>query len=648
MNEEHAQYYSNYKTVNRLLRPKFPSDMTKDAILTSIHAGAEQVAELKAWNDRFLNETIYQRRPESISSKEKTELSELADVLFQNGRGVDTGVAYRIHNLLDSYAIAHGDLNLHIRELYYQGLVLNYFHLYRTELNINLQGDKIHHYFSEGASYLKDYETIPSEETRAFILRCLGNRKYGCPAIKGTNDWQHPHDMAEGYPVYMKIFNEAMAVFQSEKYQKMNPDLPWNTYQYAMHFDRTIYLQSARDDRLREEMPELYNDIVKGVLESAEYVYRHQEQIAKLKHQTVGARTRYVYAAAQYHAGRISVSELLDIILGSIADADEGDYSANGIASNLNLSVYAKAYFDVSPKEVQQAIQPRIQEILDRSYRYLINYPSDDSINPKLAKVTAELTRERISQDKEFRNHMMNYLLVCHAPTCVHSQMVAILTKAMMGRLIQVNPSTLVGILDTMSTEEVIRRREEIVQRAYHCGLYHDIGKSDVLNYITIYGRRLLDEEFEAIQYHPVMGYYILNDFEDLWEESEVALRHHLFYNEKGGYPRRCPPCPPSIKMLVNIVAVADSMDAATDDIGRSYAVSKQFSTLIQELRDGSGVRYCPEVVALFDNSGFSDELERILIQNRREIYYTVYRSIDGKDADRLILSDSMSGRHVK
>ncbi len=640
MNEAYTQYLSNFKTVNRLVRPKFRSDMTRDEILASIHAGAEQVAALKAWNDRFLSEAIYRRDPETISGAEKEDLLELADLLFQNGRSLDAGVAYRIHNLLDAYAIAHKDLDLHIRELYHQGLVLHSFHMYRSELSINLQGEMIHRYFSEGASYLKDYETITSEQTRAFILRCLGNRKYGVPAIKGSNNWQHPNNVAAGYPLYMKFFGEAMAVFQSEKYQKMNPSLPWNTYQYAMHFDRTVYLQAARDGTCREKNPELYSDIVKGVLESAEYVYHHQEQIAKLKHQAVGSRTRYVYAAARYHAGKIGAAELLDTILDSVAEGDESDYSANGITRNFNLSVYAKAYFDLSPKEVQQAFQPRVQAVLDRIYRYLVNYPSDSSIDPKLARKMTELTQERISRDTSFRDHMMNYLLVCHAPTWVHSQMVAILTKAMTEQMIRVNPAALIGVLGTGSAEEVVRRAGEIADCAYRCGLYHDIGKSDVLNYITIYGRRLLDEEFEAIQYHPVMSYFILNKFVDFWAESEVSLRHHLFYNEKGGYPKNCPPCPPSVKMLVNLVTVADSMDAATDNVGRSYAASKEFPVLLQELRDGSGARYCPEVVALFDNGAFSAELEHALTQNRREIYYAVYRPVDTQDGRKLIPSE--------
>ncbi len=614
--------------------------MSKDDILTSIHAGAEQVSELKAWNDSFLNEAIYNRKPETITEEDKADLIELADKLFQNGRGLDMGVSYRIHSLLDSYAVMKNDLDLHIRELYYQGLVLNSFHLYRAVMGINLQGERIYRYFCEGASYLKDYEKFESEETRAFILRCLGNRKYGCPEIKGTNDWQNVRDPAVGYPRYMEIFSEAMEVFQSEKYRKMNPDLPWNTYLYAMHFDRTVYLQSARSEKLQEDMPELYDYVVKGVLESAEYIYRHQEQTAKLRNQAVGARTQYVYAAARYHAGLIDIAELIDIILGCAEGADETDYSAEGIVKNLNMPVYAKTYYDSSSKELPQALKTRINAAMKHVFHYLADYPSDGSLYPKLTKVTAELTRERVTKEKDFRNHIMNYMLVCHAPTCVHSRMVAILAKAITEQLIRMNPKALVGVLGMASEDEVMLRRNEIADRAYQCGLYHDLGKSDVLTYITIYGRRLLDEEFEAIQYHPVMSCYILSNYEDLRIEAEVALRHHLFYNEKGGYPKDCPACPPSVKMLVNIVTVADSMDAATDDIGRSYSASKQFATLIKELRDGSGVRYCPEVVELFDNGEFYAELEHTLEQNRHEVYYSTYRSIDGHDVEKLIPSE--------
>ena len=46
-----------------------------------------------------------------------------------------------------------------------------------------------------------------------------------------------------------------------------------------------------------------------------------------------------------------------------------------------------------------------------------------------------------------------------------------------------------------------------IRDRAYECGLYHDVGKSYVFMYIGNNYRRLLDEEFTCIQWHTAVSY---------------------------------------------------------------------------------------------------------------------------------------------
>ncbi len=250
----------------------------------------------------------------------------------------------------------------------------------------------------------------------------------------------------------MEIFNDAMKVFKSEKYRRLNPSLPWETYRYTMHFDRTVYLQAARDSGIRTKMPDLYQQIVMGVLESAEYVYHHQEHLAKIKNQTISAKTQYVYAAAQYHAGRIG------ILLNCAVSADEKDYTDGGITKNLNLPVYAKTYFDMAPPDVKSEFQPRIDDVLKHIYRYLVGYPADDSINPSWQRVWLSLRARGLQRKKNSAVTMMNYLLVCHALTCVHSQMVAILTQSITKQLIRVNSAALVGVIGTISEEEVVRR----------------------------------------------------------------------------------------------------------------------------------------------------------------------------------------------
>lgn len=114
-------------------------------------------------------------------------------------------------------------------------------------------------------------------------------------------------------------------------------------------------------------------------------------------------------------------------------------------------------------------------------------------------------------------------------------------------------------------------RKPELLQTAYECGLYHDVGKSAVIMYIDTNSRSLLEEEFCCIQSHPVIGCSLLRDAGYEEHLAPAALYHHCFYNGQGGYPRDVPPCPQDIKGIVDVLTVADALDAATDDIGRCY-----------------------------------------------------------------------------
>ena len=170
-------------------------------------------------------------------------------------------------------------------------------------------------------------------------------------------------------------------------------------------------------------------------------------------------------------------------------------------------------------------------------------------------------------------------------------------------------------------------RREELCQTAYECGLYHDLGKCAVLMYIDNNARRLLDEEFFCIQSHPRTGADILNRMGCGRTLALAALYHHCYYNGKGGYPNDVSSCPPEIKGIVDALSVADSLDAATDNIGRCYNLAKPFRTLLEELRAQSGTRYAPNVVALFEDERFCQQLAENTDAERKRVYLQVYHA---------------------
>lgn len=106
-----------------------------------------------------------------------------------------------------------------------------------------------------------------------------------------------------------------------------------------------------------------------------------------------------------------------------------------------------------------------------------------------------------------------------------------------------------------------------------------------------------------------------------------AALYHHCYYNGKGGYPNDVPSCPPEIKGIVDALSVADSLDAATDNIGRCYNLAKPFRTLLEELRAQSDTRYAPNVVALFEDERFCQQLAENTDAERKRVYLQLYHA---------------------
>lgn len=368
---------------------------------------------------------------------------------------------------------------------------------------------------------------------------------------------------------YLERFRLAMDIIQSAHYHALDPEFPWESYIYSMHMDRMTLLTHLR----QEEDPE----VARQVLESA----------------------------------------------GSVA---QDDYSAEAINRKLVLAAYLSVYAERLDEAGAQRYRATVEQVRRSAYQYLEQMPA--SQYPRVVNSAAwELSKISTSSDETANRRMLGSILAGHKPTYVHSLMVAELTRALLQRQIETRPETLVGLLGCRSAAEVQARREELCQTAYECGLYHDLGKCAVLMYIDNNARRLLDEEFFCIQSHPRTGADILNRMGCGRTLALAALYHHCYYNGKGGYPNDVPSCPPEIKGIVDALSVADSLDAATDNIGRCYNLAKPFRTLLGELRAQSGTRYAPNVVALFEDERFCQQLAENTDAERKRVYLQVYHA---------------------
>lgn len=607
MEHLYQRYVDNLIEAYGLIKPGFKPNMTEEQFLQAIRENATRIYEIHTNNNQILNEVLFSKKADTLTEEEVSQLSELAEALFHFNRSLDTGIAYRIHQLIYTYAQYHEDIDLMIRELYYQGITLFYLNIKDDSQKVDLFHKQIGEYFRMGASYLERYEELKNPQTRNYILRCLGNIKYG---LSNSQD-----DDSDYWTAYMKCFNKAMEVFESPHYRQMNPEIPWDSYVYTMHYDRTKFLSALRD----KDDP----DIAQGVMYSADYIYHHQEQISKTSGRSVGVRTLYVHITARYHMGLATIQELMDTLFELCESADIHDFSGDNIWTLLSTPEYLTRYARCLSREEHQAIQSRLDLAMEKQKEYLFLLPNNEyglQVSQAVQRIAMYLSR----QDITFSHRLLDYILACHPPTFVHSRMVALLTRWFCARLVQVNPELLSGTFGFDEVDEPSGNLEQLLELAYESGLYHDLGKCMLLNYVGCYSRNLLDEEFACIKLHPFLGCNLLKALQ-MDDMAKIAYCHHRSYDGRRGYPNSDEDCPVRDRLIADIVTVVDALDAGTDNIGRCYAAAKDYEKLVGELQSGKNTMYDPEIVRLFDDPGFYEETKQFLKENRKRVYLEVY-----------------------
>ena len=135
----------------------------------------------------------------------------------------------------------------------------------------------------------------------------------------------------------------------------------------------------------------------------------------------------------------------------------------------------------------------------------------------------------------------------------------------------------------------------ERAERLHLTGLLHDIGKIGVPDQVLNKPGRLDDDERDAIQQHPEIGYEILRSIPSLEDVLPGVLHHHECLDGTG-YPHGL--CGEEIPLDARILSVADAFDAMTSD--RPYRSGMQVSRAVGILTEGAGQQWDPEIVAVF------------------------------------------------
>ncbi len=126
---------------------------------------------------------------------------------------------------------------------------------------------------------------------------------------------------------------------------------------------------------------------------------------------------------------------------------------------------------------------------------------------------------------------------------------------------------------------------------------FHDIGKLAIPPEILNKVGKLSEDEWKIIKMHTTLGAEMMrnHELEIVREAAFIVEEHHERYDGKG-YPYGL--MGEEISLEASIISVVDAFDAMTTN--RIYRGAMSFEEAIQEMKDGRGTQFHPEVLDEF------------------------------------------------
>ncbi len=612
MKEYQLSYIENLKQV--ILLSDTASDLGLDAehFLRARQEKRGRIRVLVEENTVLLRKHLFPLLDDitTASAEDIAALEEFANALMPNNQ--DVPLAYAIHNALIVYARHYRLRDMLIRELYNTAMTL--FHL-----NSLIEVTDPHRYrwkmqmlFGEAAAYIKNYDEIEDPEIRGYIHRSMGNLALGYNT--GT---------LENGEKKMQILRRSLQILTDPVYQQKTPSLPWETYIYKSHQERTTGLSFLRTGMASPQ-------ITREVMESAEYVWEKQQEMSRRTGRPLSTRWRVTYNTAQYHCGILTLRQLLMIMEELYMQRDVSDFTDEGNYTNLFLPTMYAEYLSKDSR-----YKAAKKEVLGHMYRMMLRYVR--SVPPE--KMTFYFVRNLMNTFLNFieypdgiqQRDFLLQLAVCRNPeTFVYLQMTASVSRMILNRIIDRKPELLIGVLGCGNTDDVLASREKLAQLAYDSGMFHNIGQLNFTRMTTMAGRNWLKEEQELFHYHVQIGANILKRCESTKRFASAAEGHHFYYNTLGGYPDDYDPKEHENQAIVDIVSLAAYFTRLLDDTIDYTRTPLTLDEALRKVAEKSGTRFSPAIAGLLQE--MKDELGEYLKDGRLKAYETALYYLKRED----------------
>lgn len=228
------------------------------------------------------------------------------------------------------------------------------------------------------------------------------------------------------------------------------------------------------------------------------------------------------------------------------------------------------------------------------------------------------LTRYLTPEEKE--DFMHGLLVNTQVATAAHSQHVAALAEIILDGVEKYSPH----LLPSPMAPNGLSWKDFIVKAS----LIHDVGKLRLAPLVTNEYRPFTPHERELVRLHPTIGASILS-FDSVFEPYlDIVLGHHKWHDGSQGYPESFDNTKSPLYSIIDIVTIADCLEAATDKIGRNYSRVKHFDDIFRSMRAEGGTRYNKEILNLIArHRDIYSRLKEVVENLWRDIYFDIYET---------------------
>jgi HD-GYP domain-containing protein (c-di-GMP phosphodiesterase class II) len=132
-------------------------------------------------------------------------------------------------------------------------------------------------------------------------------------------------------------------------------------------------------------------------------------------------------------------------------------------------------------------------------------------------------------------------------------------------------------------------------KRLKEAGYYHDIGKITLDEQLILNDDTPMDYENEEVKNHVIMGYRILNAFDETTDLAEITLMHHEKWDGTG-YPKGL--SHDEIPLFSRIIAVSEAYDELTNKYNNLKLDQEE---ALRTIKKESGFAYDPVIVKVLE-----------------------------------------------